>query len=170
MEVLFRKVFKTRIAKSRRKRDCYCCASPIEKGDQYVNHSYSYDNKLLNISLHPQCFEMVEIQQKELEEIKALQDFLGALVPPSFVAGYKFPYVISEKRPKEGEIVLLSSMYGHTASYARVKFISESCMMIWENVHTERTAKIMINDKWAYPDKSMYTIEEWKLISKYLNL
>ena len=54
--VVFHKIRSTYQVKSKRNRQCYWCTNIIKKGDNYINHQYKYDRKIITISFHPNCF------------------------------------------------------------------------------------------------------------------
>lgn len=55
-EILFKKVRSTTNKKARRKRQCFKCQGQIEYGNEYINHEYKYDNKIVTVSFHLDCF------------------------------------------------------------------------------------------------------------------
>lgn len=42
--------------KSLRKRECYKCASFIEKNDRYISHGFNYDKQLITVSFCKECY------------------------------------------------------------------------------------------------------------------
>lgn len=56
--VVFGKIRSTYEGISNRGRECYWCSQRIKKGDNYINHQYKYDGRIITISFHPNCFNI----------------------------------------------------------------------------------------------------------------
>ena len=55
---IFDSVRSTIIKKSLRKRQCFWCGlKNIQKGENYVNHEFRYDGRIITISFHVECFK-----------------------------------------------------------------------------------------------------------------
>ncbi|MFW6310904.1 MAG: hypothetical protein ACOC1K_01585 [Nanoarchaeota archaeon] len=56
--ILFKSVRLSTLFKSRRKRQCYKCHAFIEKGENYIQHQYRYDKKIVSLFFHKECFKI----------------------------------------------------------------------------------------------------------------
>lgn len=54
--VVFNDVRSTSEHKTMRVRQCYKCCNKIGKNEQYINHQFRYDNRIITISFHVDCF------------------------------------------------------------------------------------------------------------------
>ena len=54
--VVFKDVRSTSEHKSERVRQCFKCCGRIEAKEQYINHQFKYDKRIITLSFHVSCF------------------------------------------------------------------------------------------------------------------
>lgn len=54
--VVFNNVRSSSMHISNRSRECYRCMEKINKGENYINHQFKYDERIITISFHKDCF------------------------------------------------------------------------------------------------------------------
>ena len=53
--VVFSNVRESKLKKSMRKRQCFKCEGKIEKGENYINHQFRYDYRIITVSFCNNC-------------------------------------------------------------------------------------------------------------------
>ena len=53
--VVFSNVRESKLKKSMRKRQCFKCGGKIEKGENYINHQFRYDYRIITVSFCNNC-------------------------------------------------------------------------------------------------------------------
>lgn len=56
-KLVFKDIRSSSIQKSRRKRQCFRCEKHIYISEEYVNHQFKYDGRIVTFSFHVDCFK-----------------------------------------------------------------------------------------------------------------
>jgi hypothetical protein len=55
--LIFKDIRSSSKQKSRRKRQCFRCEQKIEINEEYINHQFKYDGRIVTFSFHVNCFK-----------------------------------------------------------------------------------------------------------------